>query len=440
MIGEARQARSYLIAMGIAVVGLLAAIPTMNVMMDPLGYARVAGWRPANPTEEERSRAARGTWPVPDGTREAKMLNVAYYAPQVLVFGSSTVFGYVDVEYPPLRGTDGRPAFNFGLGGASIREVLTAFEHAVALKPPKRVVIGLEFYMFSADKPTSPGFLDLPLAQRSTYRLDRARYLRRRLFSADYSYAALAMMGGPLVERVASLLTRRAQAAALEPPAGAGPAGRISRSQFLQLMLEADRVIIAGLYPHAGQPFRLQDDNGWSSLDAIRRIVAIARAHDTDLRLYISPNHARSYEAIRLMGWWPQFEAWERGLATIVEEDAQAHPGQPAIPIWDFAGYTSVTTDPVAVSPTSSAAFTLYVDSIHFNTDVGNMVIDRLYSTASAQRLPRDFGVLLTRDTIEDHLASMRQRQRAYTAANRDDIADLALMLGSLGRLEGAAP
>jgi hypothetical protein len=205
-------------------------------------------------------------------------------------------------------------------------------------------------------------------------------------------------------------------------------------------MLGADRVIIAGLYPHAGQPFRLQDGNGWSSLDAIRRIVAIARAHDTDLRLYISPNHARSYEAIRLMGWWPQFEAWERGLATIVEEDADAHPGRPAIPIWDFAGYTSVTTDPVAVSPTSSAAFTLYVDSIHFNTDVGNMVIDRLYSTASAQRLPRDFGVLLTRDTIEDHLASMRQRQRAYTAANRDDIADLALMLGSLGRLEVAAP
>src|SRR6185436_18052450 len=121
MGADARQARRYLMAMMLAVAALLAAIPTMNVVMDPLGYARVAGWRPSRPTDEELARAARGTWPVPDGTREAKVLNVAYYAPHVVVFGSSTVFGYLDVEYPPLRDTDGRPAFNFGLGGASMR-------------------------------------------------------------------------------------------------------------------------------------------------------------------------------------------------------------------------------------------------------------------------------------------------------------------------------
>jgi len=442
-------------AMGVAVAALLGSIPTVNIVMDPLGYARVAGWRPANPTAVELSLAAGGAWPVPHGTREAKMLNVAFYAPQSVVFGSSTVWSYVDSGYAPLRDADGRPAYNFGLPGVSIRELLAAFEHVVALHPPRRAVIGLEFYMFAADKPTSPGFFDLPLAQRPSYRRDLARFVGQRLFTADYTYASQAKLWEPLVQRAGSLWAERtwfkgtgpnfgiAVGPGPRPAEGAppppAPPDRVSRSKFLQGMIDGDRVIIAGIYPVPGQPFRFVDNEGWSSLEAMRRLVSVARAHGVDLRFYLSPHHARSYEAIRLMGWWPQFVEWERGLAAILEQDANTHPGQRRYPLWDFGGYTSVTTDPVVDLPTGRAGFRLYADSIHFKTEVGYMFMDRIFQTEGAQKLPVDFGVLVAGTTVEEHLSGMARAQQRYASANVEDIAAIERMLESLGRREAAS-
>lgn len=450
------EARRYLLSVLAMVVVLLISVPAMNIAVDPLGYARLAGWRPANPSEAELSFAAGGAWPVPDGTRAAKMLNVAYYQPQSVIFGSSTVWSFIDAGYAPLRGADGRPAFNFGLAGVSLREMAAAFAHVVALKPPKRAVLGLEFYMFSADKATSPGFFDLPLAQRGDYRREQTQFVSRRLFAADYAYETQAVLWQPFTNRVESLVGRRAW---LRRPApnygigvGAGPrpvepplaaaaiTPRQTRADFLKMMLDGDRVILAGLYPAPGQPFRFEDDAGWSSLDAIRRMISLARAHGIDLRFYLSPSHARSYEAIRLMGWWPEFEAWQRGLAAMVEEDARAHPDRPRIPLWDFGGFNTVTTDPVVDLPPNPAGFARYADSIHFKTDVGYMFMDRMFETAGAQAIPPDFGVVLGGDTVDGHLARMREAQRAYTSENASDIADLAAVLESLGRLKPGAP
>ena len=459
MVADPRQARRYVLIMGCFVLVLLASIPAMNVIVDPLGYARAAGWRPSNPTATEAALAAGGAWPVPHGTREAKMLNVGHYAPQSVLFGSSTVWSYVDAGYLPLRAGDGRSAFNFGLPGISARELLGAFEHVVALNPPKRIVIGLEFYMFSADKLNSPGFFDLPMAQRSSYRFDFAQFIGRRLLTADHTYAALALLWEPLVKRMASLWAEQTKTLSWFPfagpnygigvgggdrpaaaPAPVAPAARTARADFLKMMLDGDRVIIAGIYPAPGQPFRFVDDAGWSSLDAIRRMISLARAHDIDLRFYLSPSHARSYEAIRLMGWWPEFEAWQRELAAMVEEDARAHPDRPRIPLWDFGGFNSVTTDTVVDLPPNPAGFARYADSIHFKTDVGYMFMDRMFGTAGAQAIPPDFGVLLGGDTVEGHLARMREAQRAYASENAADIADVAAVLESLGRLKPLAP
>lgn len=450
-------ARRYVAAMTGLVVFLLCSIPLMNVAVDPLGYARLAGWRPTNPTESELSFAAGGAWPAPSGTREAKMLNVAYYQPQSVIFGSSTVWSHVDAGYAPLRGSDGRPAYNFGLAGVSMRELLAAFEHAIALKPPQRILVGLEFYMFSADKATSPGFFDLPMAQRGAYRRELVRFVSRRLSTADSTYETQATLWEPVTKRIGSMWSDGASIRRPAPNFGIGvgagprpvdaeetiaasPDGRRTRAEFLQLMLDVDRVIIAGLYPAPGAPFRFVDDEGWSSLDAVRRMASIARKYDIDLRFYMSPHHARAYEAIRLMGWWPQFMAWQRGLAAILEDDARAYPGERRIPLWDFGGYTSVTADPVVDESPAHAGYRKYADAIHFLTPVAYVLMDRLFPTASAQAVPPDVGVLVTADSVDEHLARMTREHQRYAAANPDVVAGIAGMLGSLGRRTVGAP
>lgn len=448
------EARRYLLNVLAMIVVLLISVPAMNIAVDPLGYARLAGWRPANPNEAELSFAAGGAWPVPDGTRAAKMLNVAYYQPQSVVFGSSTVWSFIDAGYAPLRDADGRPAFNFGLAGVSLREMEAAFAHAVALKPPKRAVLGLEFYMFSADKATSPGFFDLPLAQRGDYRRELTQFVSRRLFTADYAYETQAVLWQPLVKRAESVVGRPAwlrrpapnygigvgagHRPAEPPMAAATTTPRQTRDDFLKMMLDGDRIILAGLYPAPGQPFRFEDDARWSSFDALSRMVAIAREHRIELRLYFSPHHARSYEAIRLMGWWPQYEAWQRSVAGILEDDARVHPGEGRFPLWDFGGYTSVTTDPVVDAPPPAAGYRWYSDAIHFRAPVGYMLLDRMFQPEDAPPLPDDFGVLVTGDTVDHHLAQVALSQQRYAAGNAADVAAIAEMLTSVGRL--AAP
>lgn len=424
--------RRYVVAMAVWVVALAGCIPAMNFAMDPLGYAKAAGWRAAQPTPEELILASSGAWPVPHGHPEAKILNVSSYRPTTAIFGSSTVWSNIDPGYPPLA-ADGRRPFNFGLLGVTIREMLGAFEHVVALQPPKRVVVGLEFYMFDAAKLSSPGFFDLPLAQRPSYRTDLRWFVGRRLLSADYTTEAAVMFWKRAARRLASWFVADVQAA------GAEAQGAAARETFLRLMLDADRIMITTLYPPPGHTFRFVDDQGWSSLDAVRRMVAIARRHDIDLHLYISPNHARAFEAIRLMGWWPAFEAWERGLVRILDEDAKGHPNRQPVPLWDFCCYNSVTIDPIQESPTAAAGFRYFGDTVHFKTEVGDMLMDRMFATEASHKLPPDFGVRLTAQNIERHLAEIEGGHSAYLAANRQDVSDLAAMLQTMGRLTAPA-
>jgi hypothetical protein len=431
---EQQGARRYMVTMGFTVALVLAGIPAINLGVDPLGYARVAGWRPAFPNEQEASLAAGGAWPAPGGQREAKILNVNYYRPQSALFGSSTVWSYVDSGYAPLRAADGRAAYNFAMPGVSMREMVAAFEHLVALHPPARVVVGLEFFMFSADKAPAPGYFDLPLAQRPTYRRDLNRFVAQRLFTADYTYAAqqqLWFKPAPNFGIGVGAGAREAPAEPVAPP----PSARLSRTGWLEKMIEADRLIIAGVYPGAGQPFRFVDDEGWSSLAAMRRMIELARAYDIDLRFYLSPNHARSFEAIKYMGWWPQFETWQRELVSMVEADRVAHPAQSEIPLWDFGGYTSLTTDPVADAPPYSAGYRWYWDGFHFKREVGYMVLDRMFATGAAA-LPSDFGVRLTADTIGDHLTGMSRAQQQYESTHGDEVDGIITMLKGIGRLQ----
>ena len=422
-----RRGRRYLAGMGTVVVLLLGALAAMNVAMDPLGYARVAGWRPAHPDAVQSAFQSSGAWPVPHGTRDAKILNVGLYAPTTVYFGSSTVWSYVDAGYKPILWDD-RKAYNFGLAGANAHEIAEAFAHVVALHPPRRAIVGLEFYMFSADKPTAPGYEELPFAQRPSYRLDFWRFIGQHVFSAEYTSASAAEVWKSISKWTSAWLSPTVSAATIDRSQPR------TRAEFDAMMLSIDKVQVVSLYP-ADRSFRTVDDAGVSTLDAIRRIVALARQHDIDLRLYLSPNHARSFETIRLLGWWPQFEAWQRELAAIVSEDAKAHPGDRPVELWDFCCYNGITTDVIA-DLSDGAGFEHFADTIHFKTPVGYMLMDRMFGTEAAASLPADFGIRVTADTVDSHLAEVRDAQRAYVSTHPGDVQAITDALKAVGRLK----
>lgn len=173
-------------------------------------------------------------------------------------------------------------------------------------------------------------------------------------------------------------------------------------------------------------------DPNESSLSYIRRIVEFCRLEGIDLRIFITPAHVHQLEIASAIGAWHLIEDGKRALVRQLAEDALRHRDRPPITLFDFSGYSRVTTE--ALPPRGSREEMLYYwDSSHFKAQVGDYVLDRLFDVRRTSReVPHDFGVRLTNATIESTLAQQRVTQAAYRERFPEEVAALR----SLARLK----
>ena len=122
--------------------------------------------------------------------------------------------------------------------------------------------------------------------------------------------------------------------------------------------------------------FRLTEANGYSSLDEFRRIVEFSRVHHIDLRLFFDPAHAFYREAIASSGKWELYDDWKRQIVKIVADVEARYPDQPEIPIWDFSGYTEITTEPVPRGAGKTTAMRWHESLSHYSAATGKVILD----------------------------------------------------------------
>ena len=72
--------------------------------------------------------------------------------------------------------------------------------------------------------------------------------------------------------------------------------------------------------------------------------------------------------------------------------------------VWDFMGLNSVTTD-----------LTQYRDAQHFHPRIGTMIVDRLLGRPVAPE-HADFGRLVTRQSLPEHMAFIRSQSACVDA------------------------
>lgn len=116
------------------------------------------------------------------------------------------------------------------------------------------------------------------------------------------------------------------------------------------------------------------------------------------MKIFISPSHAAQMEAIRIVGLWQEFEQWKRELSKMA-------------PVWDFSGYNSITSEPV------SNGMKNYLDSSHYRKNVGDLVINCLFSYQE-EKVPADFGTLITPANVEAHLTKIRADREVWAEKN----------------------
>jgi hypothetical protein len=402
----------------------------VNFVVDPFGmYRRVdlEGFNTYKPSVDHRVRLV-------------KAYDVRRLRPQGIILGTSR--SHLGLR-PSHDGWDSatKPVYNLAFDGATTKEMYLYLLHAHAVRPLRQVVLGLDTYHatlapvaarpdFDAHLLDTPGGRALPSLIRADLKvLTSLDTLRASLATVRSQSAREPPWFAPDGQRLGEVFFRRAG----EHFEQLGPRGYFEEIDRLEVGFKREGQLAANARGpgRTAQPATAASE---TSLDYIRSIVAFCRAQGVDLRIFIAPEHAHQLEITAAIGEWATLENAKRALVQLLAEDAARHPGAPPIPLWDFSGYSSVTTEALPGSG-KHAEMKFYWDSSHFKDIVGDFVLDRLFGLNHPRReVPPDFGARLTPATIDVMLVQLRVDQLAYRRSHPEDV----VWIRSL--LDGSSP
>jgi hypothetical protein len=344
--------------------------------------------------------------------RLTKAYAVRAIRPQGIVLGSSRAERGLDPDHPGWSGNV-KPVYNLAFAAANIYEIMRYLQHAHCISPLKQIVIGLDFFTFNANTENKSDFLEERLCKEKEYEHvsvivhDKIQ----TILSADAVKASISTIKGANRGEEAKLYLSNGQ---VYWDYGKEKTKKIGcRNAFL----ESDRIYLNNY------KFNLYDNSGRSTLRYLAEIVRLARRDNIDLRLFISPDHARMLEAMKLAGLWPQYEEWKRALVALLEADASANVGKEPFLLWDFSGYNSITVEAVPEPSDLQSSMRFYWESSHYKKEAGDLILNRIFGKEMLKE--NDFGVVVSTRNIEQHLWSIRLKQKEYERTHPEDMAEL---------------
>lgn len=174
-------------------------------------------------------------------------------------------------------------------------------------------------------------------------------------------------------------------------------------------------------YPRCVYAF--DNQNGKDMLENFRAMVRLAHQHKTDLRMFISPAHARIWETLATAGLWQQWEQWKTELVNINEQEAVLAGAQP-FPLWDFSHYDDISSEAVPEADDQQTAMKWYIDSSHYTRDLGKKIVQRMFG-ATEDHLFKSWGKMIKSSNLADHLQSIRKARRVYEDSHPNDLAEI---------------
>ncbi len=139
------------------------------------------------------------------------------------------------------------------------------------------------------------------------------------------------------------------------------------------------------------KPTHYEGNNLANTLDAMKEIAKIAKNHHINLVVFVNPIHRTTY----LDTDQEQLFAFKKGLSAITD-------------YYDFSGLNTITTNNY-----------YYHETSHYREMVGDMMLGRMFGYPQVA-VPADFGVLVTRRNVDDHLGKL-SAQITRTRADRAD-------------------
>ncbi len=343
--------------------------------------------------------------------RMAKAYAVRQSKPSAIILGTSRAeFGI----NPNHSRWSFNQVYNSALSSANIYEITRYFQHANAVRPLKQVVLTLDFFSFNIYSNNQEDFDENRLS---------VSFDGKKNMSIDMNDIIIST--GSLDAFLSSIQTITHQkdenSNYLENGMRIYPSMPNTHAAFL-----GSEEGYMNTKEYLPERFKFTNmETGISSFDYYRKILQIAYQDNIDLRIAISPSHAREWEALAAVGLWPKFEEWKSTLVEITEEEA-FHAGKTPLPIWDFSIYNEFTTEAVPPLGDTTTKMRWWREPSHYKREFGDLMLDRIFNyPAEAGISYGDFGVLLTSKNIDEHLRNIRVDRELYRETHHDDVAEI---------------
>jgi hypothetical protein len=298
--------------------------------------------------------------------------------------------------------------YNVALQGSNFYETYQVFTFAKKTGRLKTVVLGLDFLLFSDKREVAGDFPDSPFAGANRW-LSNLKYL----VSPDTFSWSLQTVQDNRADRKSRYT---AQGMRGRPPLA--DEGRVNHRDLFIKILTRNFLVSEETYGDFSY--------GLDRVEMFRSLVHQCRAEGIALHVFIPPGHARDLEALRVLGLYPLFEQWKRDLVNVLAADAAQHPDTKPFQLWDFTGYSTLTTEDIPLAAEKGKPMRWYWESSHFKKELGDLVLDRLFSYHDPDHVvPEDFGVILTPENLEAHLTLVRAQQKRYSETHPQEVAEV---------------
>ncbi len=353
-------------------------------------------------------------------TRLAKAHIVTSFRPQAILLGTSRAEVGLSPEHPAWNHAR---VYNLGLPHSNMGETLEYLEHAIAAGALEQVVIGLDFLQFNPLLPPRPDFDECRLRNPdSLWSTWRARLC---------DIPVLLMSRRALVESVTLLGSSQPDNTYLRD------GSRDDQAKEAELVRAGSQH--AGFlnseyqYYHDTDLLRgfVDSDEGIATTTGpqFEALLRLSHRHGIDLRLFISPTHARQQELLHMMGLWERFSRWKRYLMNATYEVAAESGAQP-FPLWDFAAFTTYTEEAVPAIDDGNARMKWFWESSHYTRALGDVVLDEVLSGKAT-----GLGQRIDRDNLDEWTHTIEERRRLYQQVNARELSTMRRYLESSSSL-----
>lgn len=368
--------RKYLKYLPILIVCQCLAVIAFNWYVDPYGV-----WHPESVTQGiNKVKPAQN-----QQVRLFKARDIVRLQPKTVFLGSSKAEFGLDPSHPALQ--NNQPVYNLALTGANMHETKRYLEHAYAMQPELQLVIlGIDLFMFDSIGQNRPNFRDARLENKSMVFPD----ILNVLFSLDATEDSIKTIQDN---------QENPDAVGFFHENGSRDAEyyrnhvyrHLSTREFWKRSLQNNRFFQT---KDRYKSFEVAD----SFIQDFQDFVKFCKDNNIELKVFIAPSHATYWESIWVSRIWPFFKQWKRDIVQIT-------------PFWDFSGYNSITTEPVNDSMQN------FIESVHYTKKVGNLILNRLLDFHE-EKVPDDFGVWVTPENIESHLARIRRNRQSWVESH----------------------